>query len=119
MIQNAVFKARVKHEGFEGEDVKAMPLDRIPSLHKIVAMFVQGRPIDASLERHLDYNELECNPVLEKGFDLADYSRVAKENNRTLEELNNEVEQAKLRNKTKQETLQDPSIESPTSVPTE
>lgn len=68
MIQNAVHKAKLNHEDYAGEEVKAMPLDRMPSLTKIVAMFTQGRPIDASLQRHLDYNDLERNPVLEKRF---------------------------------------------------
>lgn len=118
-IQHQSARQIVKHEDYSFETVVVLPSDRIPKLDKIVSMFVQGRPIDANLQRHLEFNDFENNPVLQKGFDLADFSKVAKANQVALEELNNEIEQARLRSMTKQEQLQDPSVQEPEPVKTD
>lgn len=118
-IQHQSARQVVAHEDYTYEDVVVLPSDRIPKLDKIVAMFTQGRPIDANLQRHLEYNDFENNPVLTKGFDLADFSKVAKDNKVALDDLNKEIEQARLRSKTKQDQLQDPSIQAPEQVSSE
>lgn len=71
-----------------------MPENRVPNLDTIVNQFLSGRPIDANLQRNLAYNDFERMPVYQKGFDLVDATKIAKENGATIEELNGEVQRA-------------------------
>lgn len=81
----------VSHETFVNTRSRVMPLNRIPSLQKIVNQFLSGRPIDTSLELHLEYNDFERMPIYSKGFDLIDATKLAKQNGATIDELNGEV----------------------------
>lgn len=94
MIQIPSRPANIVHETFESTRRRVMPLNRIPSLQKIVNQFLSGRPIDANLELHLEYNDFERMPIYSKGFDLIDATKLAKQNGATIEELNGEVERA-------------------------
>lgn len=94
MIQLQSRPNRVNHETFEETKRRCMPLNRIPSLQKIVNQFLSGRPIDANLDRHLEFNDFERMPVYKKGFDLIDATKIAKQNGATIKELNEEVERA-------------------------
>lgn len=118
-IQYAEKRNRVQYENFEHEERNLILPDRLPKLSDIVAMFVQGRPIDANLQRHLDYNELERNPVLQKGVDLADIDKIAKATKMTLDQVQEELERAALAKQSKTEQLQDPTIKAPEPVVTE
>lgn len=94
MIQLQSRPNRVLHETFETTRRKVMPLNRIPSLQKIVNQFLSGRPLDTNLELHLEYNDFERMPIYSKGFDLVDAAKLAKQNGATIDELNGEVERA-------------------------
>lgn len=94
MIQIQSKPQNVVHETFENTRRRVMPLNRIPSLQKIVNQFLSGRPIDANLDLHLEYNDFERMPVYSKGFDIIDATKLAKQNGATIEELNGEVERA-------------------------
>lgn len=95
-IQNYNHRVKVSYENYEDETFRCIPPDRIPKLADIVAAFTSGRPIDANLQRHLDYNDLEYNPVLEKGVDLADLGKIAKQVKRTKVQVQEELDKAKL-----------------------
>lgn len=60
------------HESYEDQRTLSMPLNRVPSLQKIVQMFESGRPMDTTLDLHLAYNPVERMPCFRKGYDLAD-----------------------------------------------
>lgn len=94
MIQLQSNPKRLTHETFERTKRLVMPLNRIPSLQKIVNQFLSGRPIDTSMELHLEYNDYERMPIYSKGFDLIEAAKLAKANGATIEELNGEVERA-------------------------
>lgn len=70
-----------------------------PSLAKLMAAQEQGRPLDASLIRNLPYNDIENNPFHEKGIDLADLPRIAKDLEVTKAELESAIENEKLASK--------------------
>lgn len=76
-----------------------IPVSKIPSLAKIAAQFISGRPIDSSLNRNLGYNDIEDNPLLKKGVDLADLSDIAEKVNSTLHETQEALERQKVANK--------------------
>lgn len=67
-----------------------------PSLAKIMLAHESGRPIDATLIRDYPYNEIENNPFHEKGLDLADLPRIAKELGETKEALEKDIANQKL-----------------------
>lgn len=94
MIQLQAHPDIISHETFENTRRCVMPLNRIPSLQKIVNQFLSGRPIDTNLELHLEYNDYERMPIYAKGFDLIDATKLAKQNGATIDELNGEVERA-------------------------
>lgn len=115
MIQTQVRRNSVRHESFEKTKRITMPLNRVPSLAKIVAQFESGQPIDANLPRNLEYNDFERMPIYSKGFDLIDAYKVAKRNGATLEQLNNEVEQA-INAKKLPDPVQNPNNEPPINL---
>lgn len=87
-----------------------------PSLAKIMAAHEQGRPIDASLMRDLPYNDIENNPFLEKGIDLADLPKIARQLDSDYKDLQTAMENEKL---AKQTAKGPDNSEAPESVPTE
>lgn len=70
--------------------------DSAPSLAKIMLAHEKGQPIDATLINDLPYNEFENNPFHEKGLDLADLPRIAKDLDVGLKDLETQVENEKL-----------------------
>lgn len=70
--------------------------DNAPSLAKIMLAHEKGQPLDATLINDLPYNEFENNPFHEKGLDLADLPRIARELNTGLKDLETQLENDKL-----------------------
>lgn len=97
-----------KGENYEGMESSALLPSRVPSLEKIMNQFLSGRPIDQSLQRNLDYNEIKNNPVLAKGVDLADLPEIASAVDSTLQEVVNQAEQAKLENQVAPDNSEEP-----------
>lgn len=91
-----------------------VPVSKIPSLAKIAAQFLSGRPIDSSLNRNLGFNDIEDNPLLAKGVDLADIGEIADKVNTTLKEATDSLERQKVASKISKEGSQVDNPESNT-----
>lgn len=61
-----------------------------PSITKIAEMFFDNRPME-SLDAHLPFNDIEYNPLYEKGVDLADLPHIMREVSETKEQAMNEI----------------------------
>lgn len=114
-IQTKFIRTRVRHEDFTGVKASSLLPDRVPTLAKIAAQFISGRPIDASLNRNLDYNDIEGNPMLAKGVDLADVPKIAKAVGATLEEATEQIQQSRIAKGT-QEQVSNPEVTAPGKV---
>lgn len=95
MIQTQVNRVRVYHESFVDEKRSVLLPDRVPTLAQIAEQFLSGNPIDQSLHRNIDYNEIERNPFLAKGFDLADLPEIRKQIEDGYKSVNEFVEKMK------------------------
>lgn len=90
---------------------QCLPRDRVPSLFKIMQQFERGNG-DLSLVRDLPFNDLENNPYLNRGLDLADLPDLAAETGEMLDEVKDHVEKAKLAKQSKETPITDePSSE--------
>lgn len=118
MIQSKFRRNGSRNQSFIGEVSSALLPDRVPSLLQIAEQFISGRPIDQSLNRNLGYNDIECNPMLAKGVDLADIPKIAKAVGETLQDAVDAVEQAKVAKGT-QAQVDNPASTPPEPVPTE
>lgn len=116
LIQTKFNRNKVAHELPDDEPSVLLP-NRVPSLLKIAENFISGRPIDQSLQRNLDYNPIEGNPMLQKGIDLADVPKIAKSVGQTLEEATEAINQAKVAKGT-QKQVDNPASEVPVKVET-
>lgn len=87
-----------------------------PSLAKIMAAHEAGKPIDASLMRDAPYNDIEHNPFHEKGLDLADLPRIAKEIGSTKEAIEADIQALK---RAKNQTKTPDQSQAPEQVSTE
>lgn len=92
-----------------------MPLNRVPSLAKIVEQFESGRPLDQSQVRSLEFNDFENMPVYSKGFDLIDAYKLSKRNGQALEEMNVEIEEA-INKALNPQPTRNPAEETPTDL---
>lgn len=117
-IQSKFNRVHVRHENFDNQEASVLLPDRVPTLAKIAEMFISGRPIDASLNRNLGYNEIEGNPMLAKGLDLADVPKIAKQVGVSLQEAADAIEQAKIAKGTASQ-VQNPATEEPVQVQTD
>lgn len=108
-------RVRVQHETFAETRNITMPLNRVPSLQKIVEMFESGQPMDQTLMRNLEFNDFEYMPIYKKGFDIIDAFKLGKENKATLEQLNAEI-QAAIDKHNKPDPVQNPATEPPTNL---
>lgn len=117
-IQSSNYRFPFVGENYEEEERVILPSSRVTTLNDIVKMFSTGRPIDANLERHLDYNDIEDHPFYRKGIDLADLGKIAAEVGASTEQLEKEIEAAKLAQIDKK-TLEGESPTPPEKVPTE
>ena len=115
LIQHCGSLKKVRHEIFHYERRVSLPADRVATLQQLVEMVTTGRPIDNSLVRNLEYNDFENMPLFKKGLDLADISRIAKENGATLDQLQDEIDKAQANQKGK-ENLQKGDLEKPEKV---
>lgn len=70
--------------------------DSAPSLAHIMMAHDQGQPIDATLINDLPYNEFENNPFHEKGLDLADLPRIAREVGEGLKQVEDQIQHEKM-----------------------
>lgn len=86
---------------------QCLPKDRVPSLFKIMQQFERGNG-DMSIVRDLPFNELENNPYLLRGLDLADLPDLASETGEMLEDVKKKVDEAKLAKKSKETDVVDP-----------
>lgn len=115
MIQHQSKIARVFHESYSETRRVTMPLNRVPSLAKIVEQFESGRPLDKSQIRSLEFNDFENMPVYSKGFDIIDAYKLSKRNGQTLDELNAEVEEA-INRASQPQPVQNPANEPPKNL---
>lgn len=115
MIQHQSKVARVRHESFSETRRVTMPLNRVPSLAKIVEQFESGRPIDQSQVRSLEFNDFENMPVYSKGFDLIDAYKLSKRNGQALEEMNAEIEEA-INKSSQTQPTRNPAEETPKNL---
>lgn len=115
MIQHQSKVARVLHESYLETKRVTMPLNRVPSLAKIVEQFESGRPVDQSQVRSLEFNDFENMPIYSKGFDIIDAYKLSKRNGQALDEMNAEIEDA-INKASKPQPTRNPAEESPTNL---
>lgn len=107
----------VAHEDFSNEQVRVMPLNRVPSLQEIVEQFESGRPIDTTLDRHLAFNPEERMPCYRKGYDLVDAWHDLHSMKASIDEANESIKNAQM-NRSEKDLAVTPTP-SPEQVPTE
>lgn len=117
-IQSSNARHKYIGENYDTEDRVILPSSRVTTLNDIVNMFSSGRPVDANLERHLEYNDYENHPLYRKGLDLADLGSIAREVGASKEDLAKEIEAAKLAQIDKKQ-LEGQPPEPPVKVETE
>lgn len=111
-MQTKKFREKTFPENYEMENRLVINDNKVADLSKIVSQFFSGRPIDQSLNRNLQYNEVENNPYLSKGFDLADVPKLSRQIDSTLQEVQDEID----RKQRASAVIADPAITPPKQV---
>lgn len=89
-------------ESFIGvERNSCLPASRVPSLYKIMQQFERGNG-DTSIVRDLPFNDLIDNPYLHRSMDLADLPDLASETGQMLEDVEKQINDAKIAKQGKQ-----------------
>lgn len=98
-------------QGFSNTMPSGLLPNRVVPLEKIMSQFVSGRPIDASLQHDLPFNDIPFNPLYRKDVDLADLPDIAQEVGKTLQEVEEQVKAAQA-----SANLHNPETTQPESV---
>lgn len=90
-MQTKFSRSKRVEEHFEPtkDDVILMP-GCCPSVSKIAEMFFDGRPME-QLQANLPFNDIENNPLYQKGVDLADLPEIMREVSETKEQAMKEI----------------------------